>query len=506
MGVRMAQREQWATRTGFILAAAGSAIGLGDVWRFPYIAYQNGGGAFFVPYLFAFLTAGIPILLLEYTIGHRFRGSAPLSFLRLGGKKAEWIGWWQIAISFVIGCYYAIIIAWALSYFLFSFGLSWGGDPEAYFFESYIRAADEPGTLGGPVIAVLVPLLGVWIFTLFTLSRGVQRGIERASRIMMPVFFVLFIMIVIRAVTLPGASDGLNTLFTPDWDAITDSKVWIAAYGQIFFSLSIAFAIMITYASYLPKKSDLTNTSLIVGFSNSSTELLAGIGVFAALGFMAQSTGTPVTEVATDGIGLVFVAFPALINELPALNTPFAVVFFLSLVVAGFTSQISIVECCVAGVQEKFDILRSRAVWMVGGVMALISLLFATRGGLYALDAADYFINNFGAVTAGLLEVVLVAWILRRVGELQNHANAVSDIPIGGWWKVSLTFITPVMLGYMLVDNTITNLTSNYEDYPTGFLRAYGWGILAASIIAALAFTMKTWNRSMVDLPEEAMA
>jgi len=175
--------------------------------------------------------------------------------------------------------FYAIIIAWALSYFLFSFGLNWGNNPESYFFESYIQAAANPGSLGGPVIGVLIPLVFVWLATLYTLGRGVQKGIEKASRIMMPIFFLLFFLIVVRAVTLPGAAVGLNALFTPDWDAITDSEVRIAAYGQIFFSLSIAFAIMITYGSYLPKKSDLTNTSLIVGFSNSSTELLAGIGL-----------------------------------------------------------------------------------------------------------------------------------------------------------------------------------------------------------------------------------
>lgn len=239
-----------------------------------------------------------------------------------------------------------------------------------------------------------------------------------------------------------------------------NGEVWIAAYAQIFFSLSIAFAIMVTYASYLPRRADLSNTALIVGFSNPSTELLAGIGVFAALGFMAQTSGTLVTQVVEDGIPLIFIAFPALIDQLPGLNTIFAVAFFFSLVIAGFTSLISIVETYVSGMQEKFDMSRGAAVAIGGGGAALISVVFATRGGLYILDAADHFINEFGAVTAGFLEVVFVAWFLRQLDDLQQHTNEVSDITVGAWWKIALIGVTPVVLGVMLVFNLYTNIPS----------------------------------------------
>ena len=145
----MGKRSQWGTRAGFILAAVGSAIGLGNIWRFPYVAYENGGGAFFIPYLFALLTAGIPILIMEFTIGHKYRGSAPLSFFRLNGKKAEFLGWWGIFVSFVISTYYAVIIAWAMKYTIYSFNLSWGKEPEAFFFGDVLKLADNPGDVGG---------------------------------------------------------------------------------------------------------------------------------------------------------------------------------------------------------------------------------------------------------------------------------------------------------------------------------------------------------------------
>lgn len=254
----MENRQQWGTRAGFILAAAGSAIGLGNIWRFPAVAYENGGGAFFFPYLFALLTAGIPILILEFTLGHKYRGSAPLTFARLS-KGAEWIGWWQVLISFVISTYYSVVIAWAMSYTYFAFTSKWGEDTEGFLFGEYLKLAETPGTFGSLVPAVLIPLLLVWIINLAVLYKGVRKGIEAANKIFLPTLVVLFFIIVVRAVTLDGAVEGLNAFFKPNWDQIMNGKVWLAAYSQIFFSLSIAFAIMITYSSYLPKKSDITN-------------------------------------------------------------------------------------------------------------------------------------------------------------------------------------------------------------------------------------------------------
>ncbi|MBN8235505.1 sodium-dependent transporter [Halobacillus kuroshimensis] len=496
----MENRAQWGTRAGFILAAVGSAIGLGNIWRFPAVAYENGGGAFFIPYLFALLTAGIPLLIMEFTIGHKYRGSAPLSFFRMS-RKTEWIGWWGVLVAFVISTYYAVIIGWAISYSVFSFNLSWGDDTEGFLFSDYLQLSVNPGETGSLVPGVLIPLLIVWVITLGVLFKGVKKGIETANKIFIPTLVVLFMIIVIRALTLPGAAQGLQAFFEPNFSAIMDSSVWVAAYGQIFFSLSIAFAIMITYSSYLPKKSDITNNAFIAGFSNSGFELLAGIGVFAALGFMASQSGVPVNEVVSGGVGLAFVVFPQIINEFPALNGLFGFLFFLSLVLAGLSSLISISETYVAGISEKFGISRTKAVAFGGGTAAVISLLFATQGGLFFLDAADYFINQFGVAFVGLVEVVVIAWFLRKLNDFQSHANEISDIRLGTWWKVSLGLITPLVLGYMMFDLFKTNLakefdtdTGNYEGYADGFILFGGWFVAAFALIVGVLMMFKRWN------------
>lgn len=503
----MSDREQWGTRAGFILAAVGSAIGLGNIWRFPYVAWENGGGAFMVPYLVALLTAGIPVLVLEYVVGHRHRGSAPLSFFGLH-RRAEWIGWWQVAVAFVIATYYAVIVAWAMAYTGFSIGLRWGEDTDGFLNGTYLRVADEPGQLGGLVGGVALPLILVWVVVLGVLLAGVKQGIERANKVFIPLLVIVFGVLVVRAVTLPGSAAGLDALFTPDWGAILDSSVWVAAYGQIFFSLSIAFAIMVTYASYLPRRADLTNSAFIAGFGNSSFELLAGIGVFSALGFMASSQGIGVDEVATEGVGLAFVAFPELINALPAFNQLFGVLFFGSLVLAGLSSLISVVQTFVAAAQEKFGLSRAAAVGFGGGAAALLSLLFATEGGLYLLDVADHFINNFGIALVGLVQVVVIAWVLRALGPLQQHANEISDIRLGTWWRVALGVVTPVLLGVMMVDNVMTILRERYGDYPLAFLAGAGWSVVAAALVAGIVLSFLPWHRTtsldrVVDLTDD---
>ncbi|MGF7531019.1 hypothetical protein CHCC20331_3554 [Bacillus paralicheniformis] len=500
----MDSRPQWGTRAGFILAAVGSAIGLGNIWRFPAIAYENGGGAFFLPYLFALLTAGIPLLIMEFTIGHKYRGSAPLSYARMG-KGKEWIGWWQVAISFVISTYYAVIVAWAISYTVFSFNLGWGKDTENFLMTEYLNRVDigggAIGQFGGFVPGVLIPLAIVWIVSLGILFAGVKKGIEIANRIFIPLLVVLFLIIVIYSITLDGAAQGLNAFFTPDWSQITNGKVWVAAYGQIFFSLSIAFAIMITYSSYLPKKSDVTNNAFITGFGNSSFELLAGIGVFSALGFMAAQQGVPVKEVVSSGIGLAFVVFPQIINEFPAFNVLFGLLFFGSLVLAGLTSLISISETYVAAIQDKFNVPRRKAVLFGGGAAAMCSLVFATKGGLFFLDAADYFINNFGVALAGLIEVVVIAWFAKELKALQAHANSVSDIQLGAWWRICLSVVTPIVLGYMMFDNIKTNITTAYGDLPVEFLLKWGWCVAVGAIAAGFILSLSKWKNELKYTP-----
>ncbi|MFV2197824.1 sodium-dependent transporter [Nocardiopsis sp. LOL_012] len=487
-------REQWGTRAGFLMAAIGSAVGLGNIWRFPYIAYDNGGGAFLVPYLVALLTAGIPLLILEYAVGHRFRSSPPLAYRRLW-RPAEAIGWWQVAICFVIAVYYAVIIAWAIRYTFFSVGQRWGEDPDAFFFGTFLQVGEEPGMVSGYVAGVAWPLIAVWAVVLAVLALGIRNGVEKANRVFIPLLVALFLILVAQALTLDGAATGLNALFTPDWGAMADGGVWIAAYGQIFFSLSVGFGIMVTYASYLRSRTDLTGSGLVAGFANSSFEILAGIGVFAALGFMATRTGTAVDEVATSGLGLAFVAFPQIVSSLPVGADLFGVLFFASLVVAGLSSLISIVQVIVSAVHDRTGLGRVPTVLLVGGATALASiLLFPTHGGLFFLDVFDHFINQYGIALAALVLIVAVAWIARRLPMLQRHVDAVSSVKLGLWWRLTLGVLTPVLLGLMMWDSLRAELAQNYGDYPTGFLLAAGWGVAVGAIVFGVVVSLVPWR------------
>src|SRR5699024_1485029 len=278
-----------------------------------------------------------------------------------------------------------------------------------------------------------------------------------------------------------------------------EGEVWVAAYGQIYFSMSIAFEIMITYSSYIKKKSDITNNAFITGFGNSSFELLAGIGVFSCLGFMAVQSGVAVDEVVADGVGLAFVVFPAIINEFPVLSELFGFLFFASLVLAGLTSLMSICETYIAGLVDKFKISRQKAVIFGGGLAALVSLIYATQGGMNFLDAVDYFINLFGVARLGLVEVILSAWVFLNLSEFYSHADAVLDIRLGWWWKVSLGLITPLVLCYMMYYLFNLNFTENYGGYSDAFILWSGWAVAIGALVVGIIMSLTKWNTNQKD-------
>ena len=498
-----APREQWTGQVGFILSAIGSAVGLGNIWRFPGVAYENGGGAFLIPYLIALLTAGIPILFLDYAIGHRFRGAAPTAFRRLGGIRAgrwtESLGWFQVCIAFVIALYYTAVVAWSMSYFVFSFDLRWGDDTAKFFTEDYLKVG-EPGFSLEFVPAVLIPLVIVWIATIIVLALGVARGLQRVNVIFLPLLVVAFALLVVRALFLDGAGEGLNALFTPNWEALGNPNVWIAAYSQIFFSLSIAFGIMITYASYRKRRSNLTGPGLVVAFANSSFELLAGIGVFATLGFFAFQQGVGVDQLeGISGPTLSFITFPAIVSQMPG-GPIFGALFFGSLVMAGFTSLVSVLQVVSAAFQEKFGLTRRESAVRVGGVAAILSiLLFSTTTGLLALDTADQWANNIGIVASAVIMTVLVIWVLRLGPELRAHLNAVSTFKVGRVWVLGVGVLAPVVLGYMLVQRVITLIVDGYSDLPSWYLLVFGWGAIFAMALGAVILTLMRWKRSPDD-------
>ena len=490
-----ANRGAFSGRTAFIFAAVGSAVGLGNIWRFPYTAYDNGGGAFMIPYLIALLTAGIPLLFVDYAIGHRWRGSAPLAWRRMN-RATEAIGWWQVLICVVIGMYYAAIIAWSLWYMIFSFTKEWGEDTGAFFGE--FTQATDPATaaIGFDFVPkLLIGIVLVWLTITVVLALGVQNGVAKSSMIFIPLLIVMFVILVIRAVTLDGAAVGLNALFTPDWSALTNGSVWVAAYGQIFFSLSVAFGIMLTYSSYLKKKTDLTGSGLVVGFANSGFELLAGIGVFAALGFIATATSVQVDEVAAGGIGLAFIAFPAIINEAP-FGALIGVLFFGSLILAGFTSLVSIVEVVLSAVQDKLGLSRVGASIAVCVPMAVLSTLgFSTTTGLNLLDVTDKFVNSFGIVTAALVATFVVVFAVRALPTLRDHLNMYGTFKVGNAWMIMVGALVPLILLITLYLDAADVFTNGYGGMPNEFVMTFGWGMALSLVVIAVILSLIPWSR-----------
>lgn len=490
-------RDQWNSKLGFLLAAIGSAVGLGNLWRFPYVAATNGGGAFLVPYFFAIITAGIPILILEYTMGKTYRGGAPVTWARIN-RRFEWIGWFQVMVAFVIGVYYFAIIVWVLSYVGFSFTEAWGADPSGFFVE-YLGLTDSALNFGGIRTNLILPFIVIWAVVAFIMYKGISRGIEMVCKICLPVLMLLTLILVIRGITLPGAVDGLEYMFKPNWAALSDPSVWVAAYGQIFYSLSIGFAIMLAYSSYLPKETDVVNSAFITATANHGFEVFAGIGVFSIMGFMALQQGVAVEDVAASGIGLAFMTFPTAISTLPALNSLFGICFFGALLTAGVTSMVSILQAVVSGFHDKFDIEHRKAVTIVLVPTFVLSIMFITGAGLNILDIVDAFINNIGVATGGLIEVILITRFFNPE-KLRREANEFSNFSIGKWWIYSLRIVTTIVLGVMLFLNTKDFVLNGYGSYATADVNIFGWGCILLVVVFADFLTAINGKEGYADL------
>lgn len=500
----MEERSKWGTNLGFLLAAIGSAVGLGNIWRFPYVAYENGGGAFLIPYFVALFTAGIPILMLEFALGHHKEASAPKAFCHIDAKW-EWLGWWAVLfVMFGIQLYYIVIIGWCGNYMIFSLTHAWGDDPNAFFFDTFLRApeAGELWKVTGLRWPIAAAVSIFWVINWFIAYRGVQKGIERAAKIMMPLLFAITLAIIVWALFLPGAGKGVRHYVTPDFSRITDLKVWIAAYGQIFFSLSLGFGIMIAYSSYLARDANIFKNSLIVGFSNSLYEVCAGFGVFSILGYMATQKGQEIGDVVSSGIGLAFVAYPKAISMLPG-GRAFGFLFFLLLIIAGISSSISIVEAFTSAVLDKFSVSRKKVITGMCLVGFVGSLLFTTNVGVLWLDIVDHFLNQYGLITVGILEALVVGW-LYRTDQLKAHIVAnlglsgtrhkIFDYIVLQLWMYCIRFVTPVALGIAIVHSLIRELSTPYSGYPISGVIILGVGWLLVTHVVAFGLSGLPWR------------
>ncbi len=484
----MKKRENWSWRGAFIFAVLGSAVGLGNAWRFPYMVAQNGGGAFLIPYIFALLTAGIPLMLLEFGIGHKYMSAPPIAYRR-AGKGLEMVGWWGNAASFVIITYYGVVMAWAINYVVHALNLSWGEDTTGFFL-NFLRVSEGPGVLGRINIPVLISFLIGWIMVVAIVYSGVT-GVGKVVMVTATMPVILLIVLAIRGFTLEGAAAGLDYYLSPNFAALSNLAVWRDAYSQVFFSLSVGMGVLIAYASYLPRDAEIANNVFIASLADAGIAFLAGLAIFSTVGYMAAQQGAAVADVAgSGGLGLAFMVYPKVINLLP--GAPFfGVLFFLLLITLAIDSQFSLVEGCIGAIMDKWNLKRSTAVAAVSLPGFLIGLIFVTDGGLHWLDIVDKFVNSYGLIVVGLVECIVLGWIIGPK-KIRDHVNGLSEIKVGGWFDFCVKYLTPAALIFILVYNLVIDLKVPYGGYPQWALNV-GWVmVILLPVIAFILSKLKT--------------
>jgi len=482
----MIQREQWDNRTAFVLAAIGSAIGLGNIWRFPYVCYQNGGGAFLIAMLVALFTAGIPLLILEFSLGHKMQGAAPHAFFKVN-RRFQWFGWMAALVGFFICCYYAIIMSYSFNFAIASFTEAWGDNPSEYFYTTTLGLTDSPLTLGSFKPMIFVGLLFCWIWIILSTWRG-AKTVSKVVYFTVLIPWLLLVMFIIRGVTLPGAVEGLNYYLTPDFARLKDPQVWLAAYTQVFFSLSVGFGIMIAYGSFLPRRTDIVNNAFIVGLCDSLTAFMGGLAVFGALGFHAHNMGVPVADVVAGGPGLAFVTYPTIISNLPFWQPLFGVLFFVMLLTLGIDSAFSMTESMSASIKDRWGLKHKTANISVGIAGFLLGLPLVFGAGLLWLDIVDRFMNQFGLMLVCLGEAIFIGWYYGS-GKVRKYVNALSEVKVGGWWELCVKFVLPVVAVVLLTAEIINRVKESYGGFPRIAEFFGGWFLVILLPILGLILT-----------------
>ncbi|MEA2086065.1 MAG: sodium-dependent transporter [Chloroflexota bacterium] len=485
-------RERWSNRTLFIFAAIGSAIGLGNIWRFPYLSYEYGGGVFLIPWVIGLIVLGIPWLMMEFGMGRYFQKGAPGVFEGIG-KKWEWVGWWPVFCAFLIDTYYVVILAWSLRYVVSSATMAWGvGEAGAtgagaYFFEQVLNLSSGPSVLGAPVLPLLGFLALTWVVLFFIMFKG-ARVIGKVAVWTVTVPWALLLVLLIRGLTLPGAMDGLNYYLSPDLAALGNVDVWFAAFSQIAFTLSLGMAGMFAYGSFIAKKADVTNNAFIASFSNCATSFFAGFAVFSIVGFIMQALSVPVGDVSSAGLGLAFVTFPVGISMLPGANAFIGILFFLCVFFLGIDSAFFLAYGgVIAPLMDKFGWSRVKATAIVCVVAFAIGIVYTTTGGLYWLDIVDRTVCFYGLLITGALACLVVGWGF-GADKLRAHLNETSDIKVGSWWNWLLKIVVPLGLLFVVIyGGFLQDIPASYGGYPRWATNMM-WIILGVTLLLSFVF------------------
>ncbi len=440
------QRETWGSKLGFILAAAGSAIGLGNIWRFPYVLGESGGFAFLLVYIISVIIIGLPIMGAEMVIG-RGSGLNPVgAFRKLAPKKLWWlVGGAGVLTGVIILSYYSVVAGWALAYLLksaFGFIAKMANAGEA-------SAAFDAFTANSPLV-VMYHLIFMGL-CLLVVSQGVQGGIERWSKILMPTLFGLLLLLIFRSVTLPGAGAGLSYLFTPDFTKL-NGEVVLKAMGQAFYSLSLGMGVMITYGSYLDRRTNVFSSSVAIAALDTGVALLAGIAIFPAVFAMGFEPA--------ESIGLTFKVLPLVFHQLP-FGAVLSSLFFILLTIAAVTSAISLLEVMVSFASDELGWRRSRATLVMALAAALLGIPSALGFGAWSgftlfgknfFGLADALTANFLLPVGGILISLFVGWFWSRDAVSEEYKLELKYPWVYTVWIWSVRIIAPLAVAIVLAN------------------------------------------------------
>ncbi len=508
-----AAREAWGSRVGLILAAAGNAVGLGNFLRFPRQAVENGGGTFMIPYFIAFLIVGIPLMWMEWGIGRRGgqdgHGSTPGMFATLWSHPvAKYLGVLGLFMPLVVLIYYAYIESWTLAWTVFSLAGAYRGlDQEGMraFLASYQDLSNH--SVHGfwvPFAFFFVTLaVNIWI-----VSRGLSRGVERLAKIAMPLLFLFAALLVVRVLTLPptamgSPAAGLNFMYSPEWSALGNPSVWLAAAGQIFFTLSVGMGTVQAYASYLRKTDDISLSGLATCATNETAEVVLGgsLAIPAVVTFFGVAGAMEIAR--AGGYDLGFVAMPLVFQQLPGgvvVATLAGVMWFGLLFVAGITSSVAMATPCLSFMSEYFGWTRKRAALVIAIValaLGLLHIVFYTGG---FLDEWDYWAGTFGLVVLALVESVLFMWVFGSDNAwAELHQGTLIRLPV--IFKYVMTYVTPVFLIVMMIwwtvspDGALPRLLMRPFPASEHATRWVSRGVMIAILIFQLWLIRAAWAR-----------
>lgn len=441
----MAEREQWGSRPGFILATIGAAVGLGNIWRFSYVAGENGGAVFLFVYLVCILLVGLPLVIAELSLGRRAQGDAVAAF-QIPGDRGLWrhLGWVGVIGAVFILSFYAVIAGWALKYFVgAATGGLWAAAEGGFgsYFKLFIADKGEPAVWQAVMLAL----------TAFTVAGGVQKGIERMNKWLMPVLILIIFLLAGYALSLPNAMNGVKFLFTPDWSMLNRPSMYVAALGQAFFSLGIGMAVFLTFGGYMPRHFSLPSAAAAIAFGDSLFAIIAGLAIFPAVfSFGVDPTAGP---------ELAFITLPQVFLNMPG-GTVVGTIFFLLLSTAAFTSMVALLEVPVSVIIHRTSLTRFRASAVMGGLVFVLGIPSALSFGLLShiqfgghgiLDAIDAGVSNFLLPIGGALIALFVGWRLSRAAALAEAD--LTENAVGRSWLWLLRTVAPVTILAILLQS-----------------------------------------------------